>query len=352
MGTLLVLASTHGPVVQSSVSQTAESLASDVCEFNRIKKFGPDGKFIMAWGKYGVNDGEFLHPHSIDVDSSGNVYVNDHERRVIQKFDNDGRFITKWGSDGEEAGSFGRLEGEVALDAHDNVYVADWGNSRIQVFDKNGKFITMWGERGTDNGQFERPWGIGFGPDGNVYVTEHDLVRIQVFDKNGKFLKVWWKEGENEINQTSDYVRLHDIDFDKVGNSYVVVDTFVKKFDKNGSLVMEWGSKGREGGLAQFNDPHGIDFDSRGNLYIADTGNARIQKFTTNGTFIGAWGNRGLNDNDFIMPEDVAVDSDDNIFVSDNGVANLHTNVRYIKDLLELNPPPPSCDLGIGGDPD
>ena len=30
--------------------------------------------------------------------------------------------------------------------------------------------------------------------------------------------------------------------------------------------------------------------DSAGNVYVADTGNNRIQKFTSNGTFITTWG--------------------------------------------------------------
>ena len=42
-----------------------------------------------------------------------------------------------------------------------------------------------------------------------------------------------------------------------------------------------WGSRGNEPG--QFNIVHGIAIDARGNVYVADEGNKRIQVFDGNG---------------------------------------------------------------------
>ena len=50
-----------------------------------------------------------MRPHSIDVDSSGNVYVADSGNSRIQKFTSDGKFITKWGSEGSQTGQFRSL---------------------------------------------------------------------------------------------------------------------------------------------------------------------------------------------------------------------------------------------------
>ena len=49
----------------------------------------------------------------------------------------------------------------------------------------------------------------------------------------------------------------------------------------------EWGSYGT--GDGQFSIPDGVAVDGSGNVYVADTGNDRIQKFDSNGTFITSW---------------------------------------------------------------
>src|SRR5215210_161527 len=38
--------------------------------FKSIKKFDSNGKFITSWGSEGDGDGQFLHAHGIDIDSS------------------------------------------------------------------------------------------------------------------------------------------------------------------------------------------------------------------------------------------------------------------------------------------
>ena len=53
-------------------------------------------------------------------------------------------------------------------------------------------------------------------------------------------------------------------------------------FDSNGKFLRKWGSNGT--GSSQFHYPEGIGVDSRqGNVYVADTGNNRIQLFNDYG---------------------------------------------------------------------
>jgi DNA-binding beta-propeller fold protein YncE len=47
---------------------------------------------------------------------------------------------------------------------------------------------------------------------------------------------------------------------------------------------MAWGGQGARPG--EFDVPHGIAIDTRGQIYVADRGNARIQVFDGTGTFI------------------------------------------------------------------
>ena len=50
---------------------------------------------------------------------------------------------------------------------------------------------------------------------------------------------------------------------------------------------------GRGSGKGQFDDPRGIAIDSAGNIFVADTSNARIQKFSPDGTFVTSMGTKG-----------------------------------------------------------
>ena len=45
---------------------------------SRVQKFTSDGNFIKSWGHEGSGDGDFAAPHSIDLDSAGNVFVARH----------------------------------------------------------------------------------------------------------------------------------------------------------------------------------------------------------------------------------------------------------------------------------
>ena len=56
------------------------------------------------------------------------------------------------------------------------------------------------------------------------------------------------------------------------------------KFDKNGMFLKSWGGKGTEPG--KFEVAHGIALDARGQLWVADRENQRIQIFTQDGEFV------------------------------------------------------------------
>jgi DNA-binding beta-propeller fold protein YncE len=47
-----------------------------------------------------------------------------------------------------------------------------------------------------------------------------------------------------------------------------------------------------------------------------------IKKFDSNGKFITSWGSEGYGDGQFWLPHDIAIDSSDNVYVTDSG--NVH----------------------------
>ena len=58
------------------------------------------------------------------------------------------------------------------------------------------------------------------------------------------------------------------------------------------ALFLQLGQFGSQGsGAGQFQTPVGVAVDqASGDVYVADSGNARVQKFSATGAFIAAWG--------------------------------------------------------------
>lgn len=63
-------------------------------------------------------------------------------------------------------------------------------------------------------------------------------------------------------------------------------------------------------------------------MYVADTGNHRVQAFTPIGGYLTRWGTHGTGDGQFRYPEGIGVGWDGNVYVTDGGAAE----ARYADD--------------------
>ena len=75
-------------------------------------------------------------------------------------------------------------------------------------------------------------------------------------------------------------------------------------------------------GSGQFNFPRGIAVDEKGNVYVADTNNHRVQKFSHTGRSLTKWGSYGSGKSQFNNPQGIAVDSKGNVYVCDLGLGH------------------------------
>jgi len=241
---------------------------------DRVEKFTKRGAFLMQWGSQGRGEGQFREGGEgggIATDRAGNVYVSDVGNNRIEKFSSKGAFLTEWGHAGRGRGEF-REPGAIATDRAGNVYVVDKGNNRIEKFSSKGAFLTQWGSQGVGLGQFIQPIGIATDGAGNVYVPDTASVllgRVSKFTSSGSFLLSWTGPVPGGIAT------------DRAGHVFISSrfnpEFGIKVYTSTGAFLSQFGGPGRASG--QFTSPGGIAVDARGDLYIADSGNHRIQKF-------------------------------------------------------------------------
>ena len=93
----------------------------------------------------------------------------------------------------------------------------------------------------------------------------------------------------------------------------------VQVFRTDGTSVRIWGTHGT--GNGQFNKPRGVTIDDDGLVYVVDTFNHRLQAFAHQGAFVNEWGQGHL-----YCPKSVAVaKTNGTMYITDEEDTDLHT---------------------------
>lgn len=254
-----------------------------------VRKLTPDGVATTIAGKSGwseVLDGigsaaRFRSPQSITLANDGNLYVAD--SRTIRKVTLDGTVTTLAGRgyvvddivDG--VGTNARFHGAIGIthDGADNLYVVEHSAHVLRKVTLRGEVTTLAGMplvRGTNDGvgiaaRFDYPRAVTVGKDGNIYVADLGTV--------GKVRKVT-PQGVVSTFATG-FGLLTGIASDSLGNLYVVEshDYAIKKITPEGAVsrLMQ-----RDGSPVRFILAFAIMVDEHNNIYVADAGDATIQK--------------------------------------------------------------------------
>ncbi len=228
------------------------------------------------------------------------------------------------------------------FDSAGNMYVADALNNRIRKITPAGVVTTFAGSgtAGTTNGtgtgaQFNNPEGVTVDSSGNVYVADTGNNEIRKITPGGVVSlfagSTWGSSGSsNGTGSSASFNAPTDISIDSSNNLYVA-DKNNNKIRKitSGASVTTFAGSGTAGYLdgtgtsANFNAPGGVDVDSSGNVYVADSGNNRIRKITSAGvvTTVAGNGTAAYLDGpaasaEFNNPSSVTVDSAGNLYVA------------------------------------
>ncbi|KRX78076.1 E3 ubiquitin-protein ligase TRIM71, partial [Trichinella sp. T6] len=257
--------------------------------------------------------------------------------RFCSQGSGDGQLYRPWGIAcdklnriiGCRDGQFDRPAG-VAVTSSNDIVVVDKDNHRVQVFTSNGLFKLKFGEKGRDVGQFNYPWGVAVSPDDIIAVSDTRNHRVQLFTANGLF---WRKFGYEQALYYKQFDSPRGVAFGPDGRRLFCTDFNNHRlvvYDLAAGRVTMHGIEGEA--EAHFRRPQGIDVDTQGNLFVADSRNNRIQIFSPQMNFIASidcgrgtsvangTANQHHHGRPFMdTPTDVCVSPDGKVYVVDFG---------------------------------
>ena len=115
--------------------------------------------------------------------------------------------------------------------------------------------------------------------------------------------------GQFDFGSSQDYTKPPGGGIAVAGNYVYVADSGnnrIQRFNLSGGEQMEWGSKGS--GPAQFRYPRGLAANAA-EVLVADDDNHRIEKFDPDGGYQGSAGSQGQGPGQFGFPYGIALDS-------------------------------------------
>ena len=276
------------------------------------------GDYLYQWGA----DHQLQSPQAVTVDRDSNVYVADHVGRAggspydetfVKKFDSSGTFVTQWGCLGYPNARIFAL----TTDPSGSLFLTDSEiGAQVQKYDSSGKYLTQFGWSGSNNGDFQAR-GIAADPDGNLFVADTANNRILKFTNDGWSLLAQWG-GSDPGNGKGEFSSPSGVATDRNGYPFVAdtLNNRIQRFNNSGEYVSEFGGAGSgEGALVA---PRGVAVDPRGYVYVT-SGNS-IFLFGVDGTYITKWGGTGSGDGQLSDPQGIAVNSTGTaVYVADTG---------------------------------
>ena len=282
-----------------------------------VLEFDAAGAFVRAWGGDAPGHDWPVTEHGIFIDDKNIIWIGGSgvADDFLLKFSNTGTFVKQFGAKGQSKGNADTRNVNRSADTFVNLktneaFVADgYGNRRVIVFDaETGAFKRMWGAFGnppdadppagggpaaasgaldTDgpgSPRFGNPvHAVKISNDGLVYVADRSNRRVQVFTPDGKYVNQVFINRAGPSNGSAaglafspdpqqQFLYVSDL-----GNSHLAVLN-----RKRLQVLYQFGVRGTKPG--DFQAPHHLAVDSKGNLYTAEVnpGN-RAQKFVFKG---------------------------------------------------------------------
>ncbi len=235
----------------------------------------------------------------------------------------------------------------VAADPSGNFYIADTLNNRIRKITSgtistivgNGVFSYSGDGGAATSAQLSGPGAVAVDANGNLFIadTVNNVVRevtskgvISTIAGNGTL----GSGGDNAQAVAAQLGAPQGVAVDASGNVYVADTANARVRKISNGIITTYAGNGTQGysgdggpaSAATLNTPVGLAVDKSGNLYIADSGNNVVRKVSNGGTIttVAGKGTQGYSGNggpataaQLNVPQGVAVDGSGNIYIAD-----------------------------------
>ncbi|CAF3327048.1 unnamed protein product [Rotaria socialis] len=174
----------------------------------------------------------------------------------------------------------------LAMNEKRYLYVSDWKMDevrRYQLGENIGTLVAGGNGKGGGLNQLNEPHYPFVGRDHSVYVSDYNNQRVMKWNKGAKegIVVAGGQGGGSALTQLS---LPYGIFVDTLGTLYTAdcynnrVMRWTLGENKQGTVIV--GGNGYGAGANQLGIPTGLSFDRRGNLYVVDNNNNRVQRFS------------------------------------------------------------------------
>ncbi len=213
-------------------------------------------------------------PAGVAVDAEDNIYIADSERGIVLVYNQQGQFVRYIGMFHGES-MYERPTGIAVERKLRRLYVADTPRNLVYILDLQGNVVKRLGKdrSGHGSGEFVSPTHIAVSDHG-IVVLDAEQSRIQVLDFEGNRI------GCYRVAVGAD--RDNGLAVDGDGNIYIsyVARSMISIYKPDGTPIGTLGQPGSR--VGEFRLPRGLWVDPSNRLYVADTGNGRVQVFQVN----------------------------------------------------------------------
>lgn len=261
--------------VQVSVDAAERVYVLENTGSGRVSVYDRNGEFLKRLSPETLSGGRSARWRALAADAAGRLFVADTENGNIVELDWErGEVRRRFGSPGKGRGQFAEV---VALAiAGRELAIADAGNRKIEYFRlpppaaaaKEPERLPSIRRAGTTGVECERAYAL---PDGDVLCMDSRNRRVARLDSAGKLKSAFAEKIDRPQRAAID------------ARDIAISDgTSVRIFSHDGTLRFTVGRSGsRDGEFDYIGGLHLADY-----LYVADTGNRRVQIFTRDGILV------------------------------------------------------------------